>query len=115
MKRAQIDQHDSPLELLQEAQIVAPKIANILDVVLEHRDPFWPHAEREAAVNFRVIAAVAQHRGMDHATARDLKPACVLAHRTAFAVAQDTLDVYFHARLGEREVRATKPYFVILA
>ena len=50
---------------------------------LQHRDPLRAHAEREAADLRRVVAAVAQHRRVDHARAHDLQPAGALRQPVA--------------------------------
>ena len=94
----------SPLELLQEPQIVAPEVANVVDAVFEHSNTFWPHAEGEAGVDGRVIAAVAQDIGMYHAAAEDFHPAGVFADVATVAIADDALHVHFGAGFGKGEV-----------
>ena len=62
-----------------------------------------------------IVAAVLQHDRMHHAAARDLQPAGVLAHAAARPAAQHTLDIHFHARLGEREVRPAEAHALFRA
>src|SRR5579871_4180340 len=55
-----------PSKLLQEAQVVGPELADVVQGVGEHGDALGAHAEGEAAVHGRVVAAVAQHHRVDH-------------------------------------------------
>jgi hypothetical protein len=58
--------------------------------------------------SFRVIAAIAQHGGVDHAAAQDLKPAGSLADGAALAAAYKALHVHLTGRLCEGEVRGAQ-------
>src|SRR5215218_3058500 len=49
-------------ELPQEAQVVLPELADVVDRVLEHRDPLRAHPEREPTHHIRVVPPVPQHR-----------------------------------------------------
>src|SRR5262249_19489660 len=93
-------------ELLQEPQVVRPELADVVQAVQQHRDSLRAHAEREAAVPLRVVAAVAQHHRIPHARAENFQPAGALAQAAPSAAADDAVHVHFDARLGEREVAA---------
>src|SRR5262249_24793798 len=67
------------LKLPQEAQVVGPELADVVDGVAQHGDALRAHAEGETAELCRVVAAVPQHDRMDHAGAHDLQPARLLA------------------------------------
>src|SRR5713101_5118895 len=88
---------------------------NVVDAVLADGDPFRSHAEGEAAEAFGIIAAILQHRGVDHACAHSLQPAAPLAHAAALAAAADAVHVDFDARFGEREVARTDAHLPVLA
>src|SRR5713101_4084638 len=88
---------------------------NVVDAVLADGDPFGSHAEGEAAEAFGIIAAVLQHRGVDHAGAHDLQPAAPLAHAATLAATTDAVHVDFDARFREREVARTDAHLPILA
>ena len=72
---AQPRHRDVHRELLQEARIVAPELAQIGDPVPEHRDPLEPPAECEARVPLGVVADELEEVRIDHARAADLDPA----------------------------------------
>src|SRR5262245_15425959 len=89
-------------ELLQKPQIVRPELADIVDVVVEHGDAFGAHAEGEAGVDGRVVAAVVQHHRVYHARAGDLQPAGALREPIGVWIVLWPVDVYLDRRLGER-------------
>src|SRR3990172_5793738 len=97
-----------PSELLEETQVVSPESTDVLDSMLEHRQSLQPHAEGEPGETGRVVAAVDQHRRMNHPAAEHFQPAGALAYRTADAAADEALDVHFGRRLGEGEMRRSK-------
>src|SRR5690242_51667 len=76
-------------ELLQEPLVAAEEPADVVDAILQDADPLGPEAAGEAAEFGGVVAAVAQHVRVDHATAADLQPARVLADPAALAAAQE--------------------------
>src|SRR5438552_1157754 len=100
-------------KLLQEANIVAEEVAYVVDVVLQHGGALDAHAEGEAGELARVVAAVAQDDGMDHAGAGNLQPAGVLADAAAGAATNHAVHVHLDARLGEREVAAAEAHALI--
>src|SRR5262249_39744764 len=102
-------------KLLEKPQIIGPKLANVIDGVLEHGDPLWPHAEGEAGELVGVVAAVLEHHRVHHARAHDFQPASPLAHAAALAAADDAVHVHFDRRLGEREVAGADAYLALLA
>ena len=99
------------LELLQEAQVIAPVIANVADAVFQVDHALRSHAESEAAPHGGVVTAVFEDDGMHHAAAGDFEPAAVLAHGAAFAVTEQAFGIDFHARLGEREIGRAEAHF----
>src|SRR5215813_2785083 len=88
-------------KLAQEAQVVGPELADVVDGVAQHGDALRAHAEGETAELCRVVAAVPQHDRMDHAGAHDLQPARLLAQPAALAGADDAVHVHLNRRLGE--------------
>src|SRR5467141_776974 len=91
------------LKLLQKSQISTCEQADVVNPVSHHRQARQPESECETAPLFRICSAVAQHRGM-HQTARtQFHPTGVLAHRTAFAAADQTLNIQLEARFDERK------------
>src|SRR5687768_5106489 len=69
-------------ELLQEAKVVLVEETDVVDVVLEHRDPLDAHAEGEALDALGVVAVLAhvlEDVGVDLARAENLDPALALA------------------------------------
>src|SRR6185503_13375935 len=91
-------------ELLQEAQVGAHQVADVVDAVALHDDPREAHAEGEAGVALGVDAAVLQHHRVDHAAAAGLDPAALLADLAALAAADQAAHVELEAGLDEREV-----------
>src|SRR5262249_3482618 len=100
-------------KLPQEAQVIAPVEADVVDTVLELRHPLRPHAEGEAGELLRVVAAVAQHHRVDHARSHDLQPAAALAHGAAALAAQDAVHIHFDARRREWEVPGADAYLPV--
>src|SRR5581483_7095538 len=90
-----------PLELFQEPDVVLVKKSDIVDIILEHRDPFHTHAESETCPLLRVHLAVLQNVRMDHPAAHDLHPTRLLADAASLALAEDAGDVDLGAGLGE--------------
>src|SRR5581483_11428486 len=80
-------------ELLQKSQVVGPELANIVDGVGQHGHALGPHAEGEAGVHGRVVAAVAEHHGVHHARAGDLEPAGPLGEPVGVGVVLGPVDV----------------------
>src|SRR5215470_19115897 len=92
-------------ELSQEAQVVLEEQPEVVDSVLEHRDPLDPHAERPAGDYLGIVADVAQDLRMHHARTQDLEPAALLAEPAARAAADEAQHVDLGRRLREREER----------
>src|SRR5205807_8277532 len=103
------------LKLSQEAQVIGPELADVVDGVAQHGDALRAHAEGKAAELRRVVAAVAQHHRMYHAGAHDLQPARLLAQPAALAAADDAVHVHLDRRLGEREVAGANTHLAVLA
>ena len=47
-------------KLFEEAQIIRPETADILDLIAQHRNPFRAHPKSKTRINSRVITAVRQ-------------------------------------------------------
>src|SRR5438094_1906607 len=92
-------------ELPQKADVVLQEQAEVGNVVLEHRQPLQPRAERKAGIVFRVDVAVAKHLRVDHPGAQDLQPAA-LAAAAAGAAADSAGYGRPDARLREGEMVA---------
>src|SRR5262245_45989705 len=58
-------------ELGQEALVVLVEQPDVLDAVLEHRDPFDPEAEGEAGDLRRIVADLLEDRRMHHSRAAE--------------------------------------------
>src|SRR5690606_24257192 len=82
-------------ELLEKAQVVLEEQAQIAHAVAQHREPLDAHAERIAAVRFRIHAHVSQNVRVHHAAPQNLEPPPGLRRP----------DIDLGRRLGEREVR----------
>src|SRR5207248_3383066 len=82
-------------ELLQNAQIVFEKRANVRDIELDHRGAIEAEAERESAPLIRIDTHVSQHLRMNHAAAEDLHPAGVGAGAAALPAAEGAGHVHF--------------------
>ena len=108
-------QEIGPLSKLpREAEVVAPELTQVGELVAKHRDALEPPAEGEARVPLGVVADELEELRIDQAGATDLDPARVPAYRAAAAVADVAGDVRLDRRLREREVvRAQFP--VLLA
>src|SRR5689334_10972133 len=90
---------NSVFELLQEPEVVFVKEADILDLVLENRNPFDADPPREAGVALGVVADRLENSRVHHAAAANLDPACPLAHRASIPLAPPAAQVDFGARL----------------
>ena len=61
-------------KLLQEADVVLVKVADVIDAVEQHREPFETHAESITRPDFRIITDPGKNRGVNHAAATDFNP-----------------------------------------
>ena len=95
--------------MLQESHIVLKQQSDIVDTVLQHRDPLNTDTECDAGVDVRVNSAVLQNLGMDHAAAEHFNPAGMLAQAAALSAAFKAADVHFNARFREGEIAGTEP------
>src|SRR5207244_11418606 len=91
-------------ELAEEAQVVLEEEADVVDAVLEHRDPLDAHAERPPRDRLGIVPHIAEHLRVDHPRAQDLQPAR-LADAAAHARAEETEHIHLRRRLGERNAR----------
>ena len=91
------------MELLQETHVVFEEKTEVVDLIFEHSDAFYAHAEGIAGIFLWVYLAVFEHSWVYHAAAAYLYPAALFAHGAAFLVADKTRDIYFCARLGKGE------------
>src|SRR6476659_866920 len=88
-------------ELTQKPEVVLPELPDVVDRVLEHRNPLRAHAEGEATHLVRIVAAVSQDGGMHHAGAHDLQPAGPLGQPVRVRVFLWPVDVHLNTRLGK--------------
>src|SRR6478752_5604735 len=86
-------------ELLQEADVVAEHVADVVDAVAHERQPVGAEAEREARPDLRVVADRGEHVGVHHAAAPELEPAGLAARATARPLAEQAVDVVLGGRL----------------
>src|SRR5437667_10661194 len=89
-------------ELAEEAQVVLEEEADVVDAVLEHRDPLDAHAERPPRDRLGIVSHIAEHLRVDHPRAQDLEPAR-LADAAAHARAEDTEHIHFRRARCERK------------
>src|SRR5712692_4412511 len=61
-------------ELAQEARVVLEKKLQVVDVVLQHRQPVHAHAERKSRHPLRIVLHKAVDRRVHHARAEQLDP-----------------------------------------
>src|ERR1044072_8723348 len=98
---------ESVRKLFQEPEVVLVEQPDVLDLVAQDGHPLDAHAPREAGVLLRVVADRFEHCRVHHASAENLDPAGLLAHRAAGAVARPAADVDLGARLRVgKEARA---------
>ena len=90
-------------ELIQEPQVAAGKVPDIVDGIAHHRQPRQAQAEGKAVPLIWIQPARAQHGRMHQTTWQQLDPAALLAHRTALARANQALNVELESRFNERE------------
>src|SRR5215472_3643270 len=102
-------------ELLQEAEIVLEKDADVVDAMAQHRDAVESEAPRPAGEFFRIVACRAEHVRVDHPAAAHLEPARAFARAAARAVARVARNVDFGGRFGELEIRRAEPRASICA
>ena len=95
------------LKLAQKPYIILIKQTDVIDLKLEHGNTFYAHAEGKAGVFFAVYLAIFQNFRVYHSAAEYLHPSALLAHRAAFASADETGYIYFGTGLGERKIRGT--------
>src|ERR1700747_293220 len=102
-------------KLLQKAHVVLEKRLNVVNAVLEHRQPIHAHSESETTHFFRVVIHEAVHGWINHARAEKLNPAGAFAfpagrtaRASAAAATENARDIKFHRRLGKREIARPK-------
>src|SRR6266849_865740 len=103
------------LKLFQEAEVGFVEQADVIDGVLEHRDPLDPAAPGIAVRLLGIEAAGAQDLWMDHAAAPDFEPSLVPAALAASARADAAGYVELKAGLGEGEVARADSHLALLA
>ena len=84
---------------------------DVVNAVLQHRDPLRSYAESEAGVLLGIVAGAGQDPGMHHARAHNFNPAAVPADAAAatLAPAREAVNGHIHARLDEGKVVAAEP------
>jgi len=96
-------------KLRKKSEVVFEQETHVAYAVLQHCDPFDPHAEGKTGVCFCVIGNVTEHFRVYHAGAQDLEPSRILADPAALPLAHNAGNVNFGARLSEREKARTQP------
>ncbi len=84
-------------KLLQKPEVIVVEQADVLDAVLQQRDPVDTETERPAGIAFGVVADRLEDGGVHHAAPAQLQPGAV-----------GTADVELGRRFGEREVGRTQ-------
>src|SRR5260370_40635852 len=84
--------------------MVAQYVSNVGFAIKELGDALLPHPKVKPLNPARIVAAVLEDDGVDHARAHDLEPAGSLAQATTFARAHEAIHVHLDARLREREI-----------
>src|SRR5674476_622393 len=93
-----------------ESDIAIDQVAHIGNSVTEHEGAVQAHAEREARIAFRVDSTSDQHTRIHDAAATPFDPTlsstrAAVTKQFRVALADETAEIDFGTRLGEREVR----------
>src|SRR3989304_677020 len=91
------------LELPQKPYIIFKKHSYIINAVFKHCNALYAKTECKTGIPFRVIINGLKNHWVNHACAKYLKPAAPFAHTAPFAVAHNTLNIHFYARLCKRK------------
>src|SRR5260370_17082146 len=83
----------------------------IVDIVLELRQAIDANAKGKAGKMIRVIIHETVDGRINHASAEQLDPTRLLAHRAARAAAEHARRVDFDRRLGERKIARPQARF----
>src|SRR5919109_3381008 len=107
----------SSLHAGEPADVVVGQGAQVGQARAEHERPLDAGAGGEPGYLVGVVAAGAEHVGVDHAGAEQLDPSLAAAGPAAdpAAAADEAGDVHLGARLHEREVRGPQADFSVLA
>src|SRR5437868_5771199 len=87
-------------ELLEEPQVVSGKKPDVVDLILQHRNPLDAHAEREPAYFLGVVTDGFEDIRVDHSRTENFDPARALADAAVAALAgtAKTADVHLGTR-----------------
>ena len=102
-------------ELVQESKIIFKELPEVFDLVFQHGDAFDPHAQGKARIDLTVNVAILKDRGIHHAAAKYLNPACVLADIASFAAAYIAGDIHFSGWFSKWEIGGAQPDLCLLA
>src|SRR5580698_6620694 len=112
MPSSRLAAHRSPPlpKLLQKPHISLKKMLQIIHAVLQHGDAVGAHTEGESGNFLRIVSTLfyeLEHIRIDHATAQNFDPSCLLAGTAriisalAAPTAYEAADIHFRAGLRE--------------
>src|SRR6185503_7726367 len=102
----------SASELLEEPQVAAEEVSDVVEVVTHHHESIQAEAESETLPALGVDVPRPQDVRMHHAAAAELDPSRLLAHAAAVR-AERAADVELEARLDEGEVAGPQPHLEV--
>src|SRR5690349_8603986 len=96
--------HEPTSKLREKPQISCLQLPDVVIAVPHHGKPRQPQPECEAIPFIRIDATRAQHIWMHEAARQQFHPPALLAHRAAWAAADQALNVEFKSGLDERKI-----------
>src|SRR5262249_28556112 len=102
-------------KLLQKPHIVLKEHLNIINPVLQHRQPVDPDAERKSAHAFRIVSDKSVHRRIDHPRPKKFNPSRAFAfparpaRRCPAAAAEHARHIELHRRFRKRKIARPEP------
>src|SRR5918995_1485894 len=97
-------------KLLQKPHVAVVEQTDVWNCIAQHGDSVRSHSERPSGVALGIDAGVLEHGGMYHPAAKDLHPACPLARRTPYAMAELAFNVHFRRWFGEGKERRAEAH-----
>ena len=97
------------LKLPQEPHIVLEIHPDIIDGILEHRDPLDAHPEGETRISLRVIPLHLEDPRVHHTRTEDLDPSGTFAYPASNTRTEDAPDIHLCTRFGKRKVTRPEP------
>src|ERR1700730_4925367 len=90
-------------------------MADIVNAVLQHRNPLNAHAESKACMFLRIVPGHLKNTRVYHSGPKNFNPAGMLTDAAAASPTEHTGHVHFRTRLREWEEAWAKADFRILA